>query len=61
MSLAQQLRQLGDIRRDPPRLIASRGREKKPQQVSAGASFWVAKGDQIPNANTAWAICVKIQ
>ena len=35
--------------------------EKKPQQVSAGASFWVAKGDQIPNANTAWAICVKIQ
>jgi hypothetical protein len=24
--------------------------KKKPQQVSAGASFWVAKGDQIPNA-----------
>ncbi len=40
---------------------APRGGEKKPQQVSAGASFWVAKGNQIPNANTAWAICVKIQ
>ena len=58
---AQELRQLGDVNRNPPSLIASRRGEKKPQHVSAGASFWVAKGDQIPNANTAWAICVKIQ
>jgi hypothetical protein len=64
LGLRQQLRQLSDIRRDPSRLIAreqlgcqavtfvGRKRQKKPQQVSAGASFWVAKGDQIPNADT---------